>query len=142
MTQKTRHTTQIMNDEYQAFEWIFAINSPWQIDRLTFSRSWRKWSDFINITNCCWKKKKKIIHRGKKGKRSRKLIVNCTPECECSHMWHGISTYRCSTLLPLGIWVAMIWLVTSLAGKEWLELWKDFIHNHATLFFKCKLHLH
>lgn len=68
MTQKTRHTTQIMNDECQAFEWILAINSPWLIDRLTFLHSWRKWSDFLNITNCCWEKKNKIkiMHRGRK----------------------------------------------------------------------------
>ena len=58
------------------------------------------------------KKRENKEEERKKGRRSRMLVVNCTPRCECSHMQHGITTYRCSTLLPLG------YEVTSLAGKE------------------------
>lgn len=125
-----------MNDEYQVFEWILAINSPWQIDRLTFSCSWRKWSDFINITNCCWGGKKKSCTEGRREKRVESWL-------QIAHL--NVSAAICGMeSLPIDVppFSHLGYKVTSLAGKEWLELWKDFTHNHATLFFKCKLHLH
>lgn len=90
-----------MNNEYWAFEWILTINSPWLIDRLTFSHSCRRWSNFINIRLLL----EKTWTEGEKNKQKQK---KAPPETQKTNQTKSSQTK--TTKKGDGKWPAHWWL--------------------------------